>query len=67
MNAVIGWRAEECMSQAAEAPQLLVRCECGFEVSGPEETLIPAVQRHGLEAHNMAVSREQVLSMAQPA
>jgi predicted small metal-binding protein len=46
---------------------LLVRCECGFEARGGEEELIPTVQKHGREAHNMEVTREQVLAMAQPA
>ena len=55
------------MSQAAETPDLLVRCDCGFEVRGPADTLVPAVIKHGLEAHNMKVSREQVLEMAQRA
>jgi predicted small metal-binding protein len=55
------------MNQLAETPELLVRCECGFEVRDREDKLIPAVQKHGLEAHNMTVSREQVLAMARPA
>ena len=55
------------MSHAAETPDLLVRCDCGFEVRGAADTLVPAVIKHGLEAHNMKVSREQVLEMAQRA
>ena len=47
--------------------ELLVKCDCGFEVRGPEEELVPAVQKHGREAHNMVVTREQVLAMAEPA
>jgi predicted small metal-binding protein len=46
---------------------LVVRCECGFEVRGTEEELVPVVQRHGREAHNMEATREQVLAMARPA
>lgn len=46
---------------------LIVTCECGFEVRGNEDELVPAVQKHGREAHNMDVTREQVLSMAKPA
>lgn len=46
---------------------LLVRCDCGFEARGTEVTLVPAVQRHGREAHNMEVTREEVLAMAKPA
>lgn len=47
--------------------ELLVRCDCGFEARGYEQTLIPLVQKHGREAHNMSVTREQVLAMARPA
>ncbi|HLQ61387.1 MAG TPA: DUF1059 domain-containing protein [Candidatus Acidoferrales bacterium] len=52
---------------AAGAAILVVRCECGFETRGTEEELIPVVQRHGVEAHNMKVTREDVLAMARPA
>jgi len=47
--------------------ELVVRCECGFEVRGTEADLVPAVQRHGREVHNMPVTHEQVLAMARPA
>jgi predicted small metal-binding protein len=46
---------------------LIVRCECGFEARGEEAKLVPEVQQHGRDAHNMDVTREQVLAMAQPA
>ncbi len=46
---------------------LVVRCDCGFEARGTEEKLVPIVQRHGIEAHNMKVTREQALAMAHPA
>ncbi len=55
------------MSELADTSELLVHCDCGFEARGPEEKLIPAVQQHGLDAHNMKVSKEQVLAMARPA
>jgi predicted small metal-binding protein len=48
------------------AIELIVRCDCGFEARGTEEQLVPAVQRHGREAHNMEVTRDQVLAMARP-
>jgi predicted small metal-binding protein len=51
----------------AKQVELVVRCDCGFEARGEEEVLIPAVQKHGVEAHNMQVTREQVLAMARPA
>ena len=47
--------------------ELVVRCDCGFEARGDEAKLVPLVQRHGREAHNMEVTREQALAMARPA
>ena len=55
------------MKDAAKSGELVVRCECGFEVRGTAEELVPAVQQHGRDAHNMQATREQVLAMAQPA
>ena len=46
--------------------ELIVRCDCGFEARGSEDELIPVVQKHGREAHNMQVTRDQVLAMARP-
>ena len=47
-------------------PQLAVRCECGFEVRGSEDEIVPALQKHAGEPHNMKVTREQVLARAHP-
>lgn len=47
--------------------ELVVKCDCGFEMRGTEADLVPEVQKHGREAHNMSVTREQVLAMAAPA
>ena len=55
------------MAEKNGAAELLVRCDCGYEARGSEETLVPAVQKHGREVHNMPVTREQVLAMAQNA
>lgn len=55
------------MDQDSGAIELVVRCDCGFEARGSEEELVPSVQKHGQEAHNMDVTREQVLAMARPA
>jgi predicted small metal-binding protein len=55
------------MDERVEAVELVVKCECGFEARGTEEELIPVVQRHGEEAHNMKVTRDQVLAMSRPA
>lgn len=47
--------------------ELVVRCECGFQARAAEDELVPIVQRHGRERHDMEVTREQVLAMARPA
>ena len=47
--------------------ELVVRCDCGFEARGTEDKLVPIIQRHGREAHNMQVTREEALAMARPA
>lgn len=60
-------KTESENSGAGLPVDLVVRCECGFEARGAEADLIPIVQRHGREAHNMDVSPEQVLAMARPA
>jgi predicted small metal-binding protein len=44
--------------------QKVVRCECGLEIRGTEDEIVPLVQQHGRELHNMEVTREQVLAMA---
>ncbi len=46
---------------------LVVTCVCGFEATGTEEQLVPVVQKHGRDAHNMNVTRDEVLAMARPA
>ena len=51
--------------EAADKP-LVVRCECGFEARGNLAVLFPIVRRHGLEAHNMKMTRAGVLAMAKP-
>jgi predicted small metal-binding protein len=50
-----------------ERIELVVKCDCGFEARGDEEELVPVVQKHGREAHNMEVTRQQVLDMSRPA
>jgi predicted small metal-binding protein len=46
---------------------LIVTCECGFEARGSEDVVVAKTQEHGRQAHNMDVTREQVLAMAKPA
>ena len=50
----------------ADPGVLVVKCECGFEARGKEADLVPVVQKHGREAHNMDATPEQVLAMARP-
>jgi hypothetical protein len=45
----------------------VVRCVCGLELRGTDEQLVPAVQQHGRELHNMDVTVDEVLAMATPA
>ena len=54
------------MSNDSERIELVVKCECGFEARGHQAELVPEVQKHGREAHNMDATPEQVLAMARP-
>jgi predicted small metal-binding protein len=46
----------------------VIRCPCGSIIKGDsEEALVSNAQQHAKEAHGMELSREQALSMAQPA
>ncbi len=45
----------------------VVRCDCGWQVETHEDELVAAVQEHGRTVHNMEVTREQALAMAEPA
>lgn len=44
--------------------QLTVRCACGWETSGSDESVVAATREHGERLHNMRATREQVLAMA---
>jgi predicted small metal-binding protein len=55
------------MSNDRDGGKLVVKCECGFESRGTEAEVVPVVQKHGREAHNMDATPEQVLAMARPA
>ena len=54
------------MGEESNTGELAVKCDCGFETRGTEAALIEAVKKHGVEAHNMEVTRDQVLAMARP-
>lgn len=47
--------------------QKQVSCDCGKIIRAEgDDQLVAAVQRHAREVHDMALTREQVLSMAEP-
>lgn len=46
------------------ATNLVVRCDCGFEVRGTADEVVVAMQGHALDVHNMNATREQVLERA---
>lgn len=46
---------------------LIVTCVCGVQWRGTEAELVPLVQQHGREVHNMEATADQVLAMAVPA
>jgi predicted small metal-binding protein len=54
------------VSTGGSAKELVVRCECGFETRGTAAQIVPALQKHAGESHNMKVTREQVLARAEP-
>lgn len=44
-----------------------VSCDCGATIrETDDDALVAKVQRHAKEVHDMDLSREQVLSMAEP-
>ncbi len=46
----------------------VIKCDCGFVVRGEtDDELIQAAARHAKEAHDMELTAEQILAMAEPA
>jgi Protein of unknown function (DUF1059) len=44
---------------------MVIHCDCGFEArAADEEGLVAKVRRHALEAHGMALSRDEALVLA---
>jgi predicted small metal-binding protein len=54
------------MSKQSPESVLVVECACGILMRGRVDELVPMVQKHASEAHNMRVTREDVLSRARP-
>jgi predicted small metal-binding protein len=45
-----------------------VSCDCGKIIRAEtDDQLVTQVQQHATEVHNMSLSRDQILSMAEPA
>ena len=45
-----------------------VSCDCGTTIRGDtDDQLVTRVQQHARDTHGMDLSREQILSMAEPA
>lgn len=46
----------------------VIKCDCGYVVRGDsDDEVVADAQQHASEVHGMELSRDQVLSMAQPA
>jgi predicted small metal-binding protein len=44
----------------------IIRCSCGYVVrADTDDRLVADAQRHAREVHNLAVTKEQVLAMAE--
>ena len=44
----------------------IMQCDCGYVVRGDsDDELVANVQQHAREVHDMEITREQVLAMAQ--
>ena len=45
----------------------IMQCDCGYVVRGEtDDELVANVQEHAREVHDMELTREQILAMAQP-
>ena len=45
----------------------MIHCDCGYVARGEtDDELVADAQRHAREVHDMELTREQALAMAQP-
>ncbi|HVM14466.1 MAG TPA: DUF1059 domain-containing protein [Egibacteraceae bacterium] len=45
----------------------VIRCDCGYVARGEDDDeLVSVAQRHARDVHDMQLSAEQVLAMAEP-
>jgi len=52
------------MSTKRSGDSFYVLCDCGLRMSGTLDELVPIVQRHARDAHNMSVKPEDVKATA---
>ncbi|MGH9153126.1 MAG: DUF1059 domain-containing protein [Acidimicrobiales bacterium] len=46
----------------------VIKCDCGLVVRGDtDEELVKAAQRHAKQVHDMDLTADQILAMAEPA
>jgi predicted small metal-binding protein len=38
------------------------KCACGWQISGPQEEVVPAVIEHGEKVHNMKATADEVIA-----
>ena len=44
-----------------------VNCDCGATIEETnDDALVEEVQKHAIEVHNLELTRDQILSMAEP-
>ena len=44
-----------------------VNCDCGATIEQTnDDALVEEVQKHAIEVHNLELTRDQILSMAEP-
>jgi predicted small metal-binding protein len=43
------------------------KCACGWQITGPQDEVVPAVIEHGEKFHNMRATPEEVQAMLQTA
>ena len=44
----------------------ILTCECGFSVQGSDDEIVAKATEHGVEIHQMDLTRDQILAMAKP-
>ena len=67
-NELLAEDGAEACTEDTLMPEKKVTCDCGKTMRAPDDAaLVSIVQQHAREVHNMTLTREQVLAMAEPA